>query len=523
MRAHKSSAVIGGARPVQRLVSRIPHQWVWPLSVALLGVGTLLLWLPYIDAPLDVDVGTYATVAYWWGHGDPLYQHITADRPQGIFVIFRMIEALGLGSVRGIHLLAAVYAACCTLALLLVVTRVWGRAIGSMAAIVFSLIMATPYLQGPTANAELFMLLPLLLSLDTLIRADAYPLGEAIGSGFLFGSGVLGAIALLVKPPGVAIVILGILWLARRWRTEKARGIVWVQSEVALIGGFLLGMLPALIHGLIVAPDRYFYAIFFYRFNALSAAAIPLSVQFSSFASVVLYIVARYPVLLLTLLGVFMLRPDAYRRDLLGLWLSLSLFGASIGGNWFPHYFQQLLPPLSVAVALALRAMVSSVRASRPALRWCWPLLRVVTVFALLYLVATVGYMLLPSSDASRLVIDHSHPTTATRDVAYYLRTHTAPQDMIYVAYGQGDIYYLSQRRPAARWLHTNEIRRIPGAFDEQMILLTDPITSPRYIVAAQNFDYGGLDPNGTLRSLIAHQYVLETTIGGIPLYRRIN
>jgi len=73
------------------------------------------------------------------------------------------------------------------------------------------------------------------------------------------------------------------------------------------------------------------YAIFLYRFNALSAAAIPLSVQFSSFASVVLYIVARYPVLLLPPLGFFVLRRDAYRRDLLGLWLLLSLFGASIG------------------------------------------------------------------------------------------------------------------------------------------------------------------------------------------------
>lgn len=523
MHAHEPSVLTGGIQPGQWLVSRIYRHWVWPLNAVVLALGTFLLWLPYIDAPLDVDVGTYATVAYWWGHDDPLYQHITADRPQGIFIIFRAIEALGLGSVRGTHLFAAVYAVCCTLGLLLVVSRVWGRAIGSIAAIVFSLIMATPYLQGPTANAELFMLLPLLLSLDMLLRADAYPLGEAKGSGLLFGSGILGAIALLVKPPGVAIVILGILWLARRWRTEKARGIAWGQAAVALVGGFLLGLLPALIHGLIVAPDRYFYAIFLYRFNALSGAAIPLSVQFSSFASVILYIVARYPVLLLAPLGFFLLRRDAYRRDLLGLWLLLSLFGASIGGNWFPHYFQQLLPPLSVAVALALRALVSSVHVSRPTLRWCWPLLRVVTVFALMYIVGSVGYILLPFSDASRLVIDYSRPTTATRDVASYLRTHTAPQDRIYVAYGQGDIYYLSQRRPAARWLHTNEIRLIPGAFAEQMALLTDPATSPRYIVATQNFDYGGLDSKGTLRSLVAHQYVLETTISGIPLYRRID
>jgi hypothetical protein len=237
----------------------------------------------------------------------------------------------------------------------------------------------------------------------------------------------------------------------------------------------------------------------------------------------VLYIIVRYPLLLLAPLGFSVLRREPRRCDLLGLWLLTSLFGASMGGNWFPHYFQQVLPPLAVAVALALRALASSAQQSRPALRWCWPPWRVTTVLSLIYLAATVGFVLLPSPDASRLVIDHSHPPTATRDVAHYLRTHTAPQDRIYVAYGQGDIYYLSQRRPAARWLHTNEIRRIPGAFDEQMALLTAPTTAPRYIVAAQDFDHRGLDADGVLRSIVARRYVLETTIGGIPLYRRID
>lgn len=194
-----------------------------------------------------------------------------------------------------------------------------------------------------------------------------------------------------------------------------------------------------------------------------------------------------------------------------------------MGGNWFPHYFQQVLPPLAVAVALGLRALASSAQQLRPALWWCWPPLRVTTVLSLIYLAATVGLVLLPSADASRLVIDHSHPPTATRDVAHYLRTHTTSQDRIYVAYGQVDIYYLSQRRPAARWLHTNEIRWIPGAFEEQMALLIAPATAPRYIVVARSFDYRGLDTDGVLRSLVERQYVLETTIGGIPLYRRID
>ena len=69
--------------------------------------------------------------------------------------------------------------------LLVVVRRVWGRAIGLGAAAIFSLIMATPYLQGPTANAELFLLLPLLLGLLFLLCADDRPLGGGAGNGLL--------------------------------------------------------------------------------------------------------------------------------------------------------------------------------------------------------------------------------------------------------------------------------------------------------------------------------------------------
>lgn len=510
------------ASSTQRLLARV-ERWLWPASVLALCFGTFLLWLPYLDTPLDVDVGTYATVAYWWARGDVLYEQLTTDRPQGIFVIFRALEALGFGSLRGIHLFAALYATGCTLALLAVARRVWGRAIGFGAAVIFSLIMATPYLQGPTANAELFMLLPLLVSLDLLLRADDQPLGGRTGNLLLVGSGFVGAIALLLKPPAFAITLLGILWLARRWRAEGASGRAWCRAGAALAGGFLAGLALAVIHGLASAPDRYFYAIFFYRFSALSAASTPLGVQISSFLLVGIYILACYPLLILAPVGFAAIRRDTRQRSLLWLWLLTSLGGAAIGGNWFPHYFQQLLPPLAVAVALALRALIVALPSPRPVRRRLQPLLRVYAALCILYLLALIGIVLLPSDDASRLIIDHARPPQATRNVADYLRAHTTTQERIYVAYGQGDIYYLAQRRPAARWLHTNEIRRIPGAFDEQLALLTAPETTPRYIIAAQEFDYLGIDADGRLRALIAHQYVLETSIDGIPLFRRLD
>ena len=94
----------------------------------------------------------------------------------------------------------------------------WNRPVGYGAAALFSIIMATPHMQGYIADAELFMLLPLLGGLYLLLRADDYPLGSRANLVLLAGCGLLGAAALLLKPSGIAAAPLAALWLLRRWR-----------------------------------------------------------------------------------------------------------------------------------------------------------------------------------------------------------------------------------------------------------------------------------------------------------------
>ena len=64
--------------------------------------------------------------------------------------------------------------------------------------------MATPYVEGYSANAELFMTLPLLAGLYLLVLAGDSPPGAARGRWLVAGCGALAAVALLIKPSGVA-------------------------------------------------------------------------------------------------------------------------------------------------------------------------------------------------------------------------------------------------------------------------------------------------------------------------------
>src|SRR6187455_2375872 len=88
--------------PADKVVSNLQRrERFWPLAVVGLMLGSVLLWLPSLSAPLDIDAACYAVAAHWWAQGGGLYHNFTITRPQGIFVVFRLIEMAGLGSVAG--------------------------------------------------------------------------------------------------------------------------------------------------------------------------------------------------------------------------------------------------------------------------------------------------------------------------------------------------------------------------------------------------------------------------------------
>lgn len=500
---------------------RVRAAWRWWLAVAALTFGAFVLRLPYLGVPLSADEGGYATAAYWWARGDALYGSITITRPQGIFVVFRAIDALGLGSPRGIHLVAALWVALSTLALLALAARLWGRGIGLGAGVLYAAVMATPWVEGYQANAELFMTLPTLLSLLALVRADVGSLAARRGVLLLGTSGLLGALALLLKPAAVTGLPLGLLWLVRRRAAEGAPWRDLAVAVAALAGGWALGLLPALAHGLLTVPDRYLGAVVFYRLGQDSLLGGALAHQVDYAATNTLYVLGHLPLLLLAPFG---FRPSAHggarraraeRRTFLALWALAALGGVALGGNWFLHYYQQLLPPLAVAVALAARGLVRRPRASPRFAALC---LAACAVFALAVPIARGVIM---GVDPAGLP-EWEPGVAAAAPVAAYLAAHTAPTEAVYVAYDHADIYYLAARRPAARWLHFRELGWTPGAFAEQAARLGDPATAPRYIAGVQAFDFRGFDADGALRAVVARDYTWETTIDGVPLYRRV-
>jgi hypothetical protein len=308
---------------------------------------------------------------------------------------------------------------------------------------------------------------------------------------------------------------LAALWLLRRRHAEGAAWRSWLLATGALALGWGAGLAPALLHGLLTVPDRYLGAVLFYRLGTDSVVGGAIGHQLGYFTTNTIYLLGHLPLLLFAPLGFRLVahQGDRRGRDFLALWALTALGGTALGGNWFLHYYQQLLPPLAIGLALAGRWLL---RRPLPPPRFA-----VVCLggFAALALALPLANGLIAGVDPTKLP-EWEPGVSAAAPIAAYLQAHTAPDDTIYVAYDHADIYYLAQRRPAARWLHFRELGWTPGAFAAQVAQIADPATAPRYIVGAQAFDRWGFDADGALRAIVARDYTLETTIDGVALYR---
>jgi hypothetical protein len=98
--------------------------------------------------------------------------------------------------------------------------------------------------------------------------------------------------------------------------------------------------------------------------------------------------------------------------------------------------------------------------------------------------------------------------------VATYIAQRVPPGQPIFVWAAEPEIYYLAERRPAARFIYDYPLEHIPGARDELLAALRQ--TLPPLIVT-----YHDVRPIGFHPFMPDHGYALRATIGGYDVYER--
>ena len=502
---------------------RIP---AWPVALGAIVLLAVLVRMPFLHVPLVNDEGGYAYTTHYGLSGRTLYHLLWFDRTQGILWVYHLIFTTLGRSVVAIRLFAALYNAGSALLIFAIGRQLAGRRTGLLAAFLFALFSVMPHVQGFTANAELFMTLPALASLALLLpvaRARIIPQAQllarenATAVRRVLLSGVCAGVAVVIKPAEIAAVAVAALLLFLDARRE---GVPWparLRRQAVLGMGVAVGVLPAVVDGLMRDWRAYIGQVLLYR-GATESIVSPHSWGrlWHLLDSSAIVGGDVLPLIILTVLALTVYRsalPTEARR-LAPIWLIASFGGVALGGNWFTHYFFQFLPPLAIYAALGLRAALRDEHAA------LWRV-RLVTILALSVML-TVGYaghyfVAEPAEISWDLYHDRAYQAQAP--LVDYLMANSRPNDHIYVAFEAPEIYYLSDRQSAFPVLWRLPLLSDAATFDRLIATLDNP-RGPEFIVDldAPRFQRA----HDRLRPVLARRYQLVAIIQGVQVYRRV-
>jgi hypothetical protein len=323
------------------------------IQTILLAAGLVLIVAavraPLLPIPLERDEGEYAYIAWRLGYNELPYRDWVDQKPPAVFYVYRLALSLPFESVRAIHFVGLMFAAASTCGLFFLGLRFMGSFWAWLGAALFALLSADPLVQGTAANTELFMSCSLIFSQIAFVTAAAK---NQRNISFMMLAGALTGIALMFKQ--VAIVNWFLIAAAypvfvrreKRWRNAISF-IAWSAAGLLMVLGLVL-LYFWRRGGLHEFVDN----VFTHNLEYISSVGASARLEYCWGT---LTILARTQVIVWAFAAVGLLWLFASERAkwslFLGGWLITSMIGVSASGYFFPHYFQQLLPPLALAAA----------------------------------------------------------------------------------------------------------------------------------------------------------------------------
>lgn len=428
----------------------------------LLALGCILRAPSLLRSVLDWDESLYLLMASAWRAGHLPYTTIWDNKPPGIYVIFAAALAIfghHIAAIRIATILAAGLTAFAvwriTFALLASLPhRLAGAWLGALTYSISALSN-----DGLAANTEIFM-----------VCFTAYSLVNALGAAppwrLGFTTGVLFACAILTKYVAIfeaPAILLALLWWQPRRNLFKHMG-----------GAVLGGLLPlAIIIGLYAAHGQ--LALCWQDSVAANFTRADTQITIASLQTALSTQISRWlPLYAAPLVLLWQARrggPQHRTRMFLLIWLAGGAIGVAAAKSFYDHYFQQILPVLSIITAVILASLANR---------------RTLTA-------AFAAFIIIPALSAANAIWQITWPVLnpthqdIPEQIATNLRAALQPGQNIYNFDDQPIIYFLTNQTPPTRYvlpstLDTKFLARVAGvnAPAEVMRILA---TNPTYII----------------------------------------
>jgi len=479
--------------------------WIKKYWLAFVFILAFFLRLPSLFEPFTYgDEGIYLTLGQAMRKGAVFYRDIHDNKPPLLYFLAAFAE-----NFFNYRLLLFVW----SLATIYFFSKLSRLLFGKnnlavfLSTSIFTIASSVRLFEGNIANAENFLIGTSLIGFYLFLTAKKN--SQYFLAGFLF------SLSALFKIPGAfdfaAAFALGLLlFISQKEKNYK----LYARRSTLFTLGFLLPIaLTFLYYACQNAFWQYLTAAFFQNFPYL-ASWLPDKPQA---VGLPLPLLSRVLATFLVFAFLFFLRKRlSVATKLTLLWFSFSLFAALLSSRPYPHYLLQIVPPFALAFGLLFAKNKEKVV---PAL----------TIVVFTFCFHTFHFWRYPTNTYYQNFYTYALGLKSKNDyfayfgkdaqslyqTAAYIKTHTNPEESIFIWTNQPSLYPLSERSPVGRYAAAYHIIDFNGYEDTLVALKASP---PRYLIWFLSVK----QPFPALEALVENEYFKVKTIGEIEIYRHL-
>ena len=416
---------------------------------------SILLRLPYMYGPADLDEGNYATIGMILSRGAVMYKDIGDSKPPLIYYINALISLVFGSNLPVLRLIFAAVSGITGVFVFLIAKKIYGRAVGVISACFFIVISCSP-LWGYHSPTNVYSSLIESIAIYLLTIALFSKEREAT---YTIAAGVFVVLSVLMRQTSILIFATAIVWYLIRFSWHKPLQIIKTlkqtgkRTALILIGGFVPLLSTIVCFVQVSGFENMIYWVVM--------EPIPGMIEhtpWTMWSKAEWFIVVVLAILPLGFLAIISARNELLDKAegslLMLLWMvfpPLSFLLLPIPG--YVHYYYQMLPPLCIMAGAGLTSFYRSWRQTativdRKGFRKLLPtskqlltaLLIVTFISSLVFnIIAAQGYVSRYDSQVAMKVADFIRNQTTSNEEIFVFE--------FWVKIGPL-IYYLSERCP---------------------------------------------------------------------------
>ncbi|NQV16306.1 glycosyltransferase family 39 protein [bacterium] len=399
------------------------------------------------DEPLERDLTTYGYVAHALLSGQRLYTDLWDHKPPGIYIAYALAELTWGYGQHALILLWVVVTIMSTFLIFLILDRISGLYAALLGVFFWVLSANSVYLEANQANTEIF------LNLFTLIALWALICFDNSANRYLHIVGWAMAIATIFKPIAVFVLLAMLLYILLPKNSASGR---WPIKE------YLIRSLLLLYPVAFLWCSMMGYAFLVGRFKDFWDILIIYNSQYSGNSLANIWLFFNNPSYLFSksLYGIWVLVVFSYAWLFIGsrspnirvphrffVIITIGiLFEIGSLGLKFPHYFQTLIPIVTINASLFLLYIFKDLK-TKPLWRWLLGS-SLSTLFVITTFYHQVTFFKMNPYDLSNKKYGNQY--IDAQEIGFDIAAITQPEDLIYYWGSESGVYFYSQRQSAS-------------------------------------------------------------------------